>query len=209
MCNMMNKIMILGLSVVLIGLVSCKQPSKTLPYLGNMMTIDGKEVHHTVGQMNHYNQDSILMTNADFEPYIYVADFFFTSCPSICPRVTKEMLKIYKAVKDEPMVKLVSFTIDPVRDTPQRLKLYADNIGIEHDKWFFLTGDKDSTFVLADSYFVAALEDEEAPGGFDHSGKIILVDKEGHVRSFSEGTDPLITPRFIEDVKTLLDSYKK
>jgi protein SCO1/2 len=89
------------------------------------------------------------------------------------------------------------------------LKLYAENLGIDTKKWYFLTGDKEATFELANSYFVAALEDKDAPGGFDHSGKIILVDKDGHIRSFSEGTDPKSTPKIIRDIHTLADEYKK
>lgn len=191
-----------------LNFLGCKQNNGELPYLGETITENGKEVHHKVGNFSHYNQDSVLTTNTDFENYIYVADFFFTSCPSICPKVAKQMLRIYEAVKDDPSVKLVSFTIDPVRDTPAKLKLYADNLGIDHHKWYFLTGDKDSTFELANTFFVAALEDPEAPGGFDHSGKIILVDKNGHVRSFSEGTDAETTPKLIEDIKTLSASYQ-
>jgi protein SCO1/2 len=151
----------------------------------------------------------MLMTNQSLKDYIYVADFFFTSCPSICPKVMKEMMRIYESVKDDPQVKLVSFTIDPKRDDVRKLRLYADNLGIDHTKWYFLTGDKEATFALANTYFVAALEDPTAPGGFDHSGKIILVDKEGHIRSFSEGTDPENTPKIIADIKTLSASYQK
>lgn len=205
---MKNKVSGFLLIMTITLITSCNQQPKELPYLGNMAMVDGQEVHHTVGTIHHYNQDSILMTNADFKDVIYVADFFFTSCPSICPRVTKEMHKIYEAVKDNPMVRLVSFTIDPVRDTPERLKLYADNLGVDHNKWYFLTGDKEGTFELADTYFVTAYEDEEVPGGFDHSGKIILVDKTGHIRSYSEGTEPQSTPKIIEDIKILSDSYK-
>lgn len=196
--------------VLTLALISgCKQRPSELPYLGNVDIVNGKEVKHTVGTIHHLNQDSILMTNEDFKDVIYVADFFFTSCPSICPRVSKEMLKIYNAVKDDPQVKLVSFTIDPVRDTPHRLKLYADNLKVDHQKWYFLTGDKDATFKLADTYFVTAYEDADVPGGFDHSGKIILIDKDGHVRSYSEGTEPQSTPKLIEDIKILSDSYKR
>jgi protein SCO1 len=187
---------------------SCNESGQELPYLGNKVVENGKEIYHQVGQFSHYNQDSVLMTNKDLADYIYVADFFFTSCPSICPKVAKEMLKIHDALKDDPQVRLVSFTIDPVRDTPAKLKLYGDNLGIDHKKWIFLTGDKDATLDLASTYFVAALEDANAPGGFDHSGKIVLVDKQGHVRSFSEGTDPTTTPKLIEDIKKLSASYK-
>ena len=199
---------LLPLLLLSVALISCKSSQSNLPYLGQTITENGKEIHHKVGNFSHYNQDSVLMTNKDFENNIYVADFFFTSCPSICPKVAKQMLRIYEAVKDDPTVKLVSFTIDPIRDTPAKLKLYADNLGIDHTKWYFLTGDKDATLELANTFFVAALEDPEAPGGFDHSGKIILVDKDGHVRSFSEGTDAETTPQLIEDIKALSASYK-
>jgi protein SCO1/2 len=114
------------------------------------------------------------------------------------------MLKIYDTFKNEPRLKLVSFTIDPKRDTPEKLKLYGDNLQIDHKKWWFLQGEKESTFELANKYFVVALEDADVPGGFDHSGKIILVDKNGHIRSFSEGTDPKSTPKLVEDIKKLL-----
>ncbi len=187
--------------------VSCKN-NETLPYLGQTVVENGKEIHHKVGQFSHYNQDSVLMNNASLSEYVYVADFFFTSCPSICPKVAKQMLRIYDTVKDEPMVKLVSFTIDPKRDDVKKLRLYADNLGIDHNKWYFLTGDKEATLELANTYFVAAFEDADAPGGFDHSGKILLVDKDGHVRSFSEGTDPENTPKIMEDIKKLVASYK-
>jgi protein SCO1 len=188
-------------------LISCEPQKKALPYLGQSVVDTGTEVHHTVGQFSHYNQDSVLVDNATMSEFVYIADFFFTSCPSICPKVAKEMLKIYEATKDMPDVKLVSFTIDPKRDDVAKLHLYADNLNINHDKWYFLTGDKDATLALANTYFVAALEDPTAPGGFDHSGKIILVDKKGHVRSFSEGTDPTETPKLIRDISILLEEY--
>lgn len=181
----------------------CKEEAE-LPILGNVAEEDGKKVYHQIRDWTYLNQDSVAVTNKDLGEYVYVADFFFTSCPSICPKVAKEMLRIYDEFKDEPRVKLVSFTIDPNRDTPSKLNLYASNLDVNNDKWWFLSGDKGETLELASDYFVAALEDAEAPGGFDHSGKIVLVDKNGHVRSFSEGTDPETTPKIIKDVKKLI-----
>jgi len=198
--------LLITLSIIIFS--SCNQHSGDLPYLGQTVVENGKEIHHKVGQFAHFNQDSVLIDNKKMSEYIYIADFFFTSCPSICPKVMKEMTKIYDAVKDEPSVKLISFTLDPKRDDVAKLKLYANNLGIDHNKWYFLTGDKDATLELANTFFVAAFEDADAPGGFDHSGKILLIDKEGHVRSFSEGTDPENTPKIIADVAKLLESYK-
>ena len=196
-----------GLTIVSILIfISCEgKKDEKLPYLGNRIVENGREIYHKIREFNYLNQDRIFIGSDTLEDYIYVADFFFTSCPSICPKVMKEMTKIYEAFKDEPRVKLLSFTIDPVRDDVPKLRLYADNLGIDHDKWYFLTGDKEETFELANDFFVVALEDPEAPGGFDHSGKIILVDRQGHVRSFSEGTDSDQTPRLITDIKKLLN----
>lgn len=189
-------------SLIVIG--SCNNQEK-LPYLGNSEMDGEKVVHHKIRPFSFYNQDSIVINSDTLKRYIYIADFFFTSCPSICPKVMKEMLKIHEAVKDNPNIRLVSFTIDPKRDTPEKLKLYAGNLGIHTKNWHFLSGDKDFTLDLANDFFVVALEDPEAPGGFDHSGKIILVDQDGHVRSFTEGTDSSKTDQFIEDIFKLLE----
>lgn len=189
---------------LVLGISACKEAP--LPYLGNQQMVNGSVVYHKVGNFSHYNQDSVLMTNDSFRNHVCVVDFFFTSCPSICPKVAKEMLKIQEALKDEDGVRLISFSIDPKRDTPERLKLYAENIGADPQKWYFLTGDKDATLELASTYFVAALEDADAPGGFDHSGKIVLVDRDGHVRAFTEGTDPSGTDDFIKNARKLANN---
>ena len=190
-------------------IVSCKQEEGPLPILGfESKGENGEVIYHTIRDWTYTNQDSVEVSNKDLKENIYVTDFFFTSCPSICPRVTKEMLRLYEAFKDEDRVKLVSFTIDPKRDTPSRLTRYAGNLKVDTKKWWFLTGDKDFTYELANDYFNVAMEDEEAPGGFDHSGKLILVDQNGHVRSFSEGTDPKETPKMIRDIKRLLSETK-
>ena len=189
-------------------IVGCKD-STPLPFLGETLSKNGEKVKHTIPDWKMRNQDSVEVSNQSLAPYIYVADFFFTSCPSICPKVAKEMLKIHNEFLAEPKVKLVSFTLDPKRDTPSQLKLYGDNLGINHEKWWLLSGDKDSTLQLASSYFVAAFEDATVPGGFDHSGKIIHVDQKGHIRSFSEGTDPSETPRLIKDIRKLLQQEVK
>lgn len=184
--------------------VSCKTEKEKLPFLGNKKIENGKEIIHTIRPFTFLNQDSVQINNDSLKDVVYIADFFFVSCPSICPKVTKQMLRLHDEFKNDKGVKLVSFTIDPKRDTVSRLKAYAKNLEVNSDKWLFLTGEKYFTLELAGDYFVAALEDATAPGGFDHSGKIVLVDKLGRVRSFCEGTDPETIPKFIDDVKTLL-----
>lgn len=184
--------------------ISCNSSDNAeLPYLGTHHMVDGIEVKHSVGRIAHFNQDSTFVNNDSLNAYIHIADFFFTSCPSICPKVMKEMLKIYEATSDLPHLKIISYTIDPTRDDVDRLNIYSKNLGIDNNRWYFLTGDKSQTFALANSYFVPAFEDPDAPGGFDHSGKIILVDPNGHVRGFTEGTDPSSTDAFIEKIRHL------
>lgn len=204
----MNKYLFLILFYFLTGffLSSCRE--KVLPYLGKQEMVEGKPKYHVVRDFSYLNQDSIQVSNQSLSNQIYVTDFFFTSCPSICPKVMKQMLRIHDTFKGDKRVMLVSFTIDPKRDTPEKLKLYAKNIGADTRYWHFLHGDKDETLDLANDFFIAALEDPDAPGGFDHSGKIVLVDKEGHVRSFAEGTDPDDIPGLIEDINILLKSYE-
>jgi protein SCO1/2 len=166
---------------------------------------NGKEEKHTVGNWTYFNQDSLQVTSADLSNKVYVADFFFMSCPSICPKVMKEMTRIHEEFKDNPAVHLVSFTLDPKRDSISKLKTYANNLGVKTDKWWFLHGDQDATIDLAmKKYFVSAEVSSTTPGGFDHSGKIMLIDKKGHVRAFSEGTDPSTTPKLINDINNLL-----
>jgi protein SCO1 len=189
-------------------LTSCETKPEKLPFLGNKQIVDGKEVPPKIRQFSYANQDGDSVTNETLKNNIYITDFFFTSCPSICPRVMKQMLVLHDEFLKEDKVKLVSFTIDPKRDSIGKLAKYAQSIGVKSDKWLFLTGDKDFTLDLADDFYIAALEDPTAPGGFDHSGKIVLVDTNGHVRAFCEGTDPETIPKFIKDVKALLNEYK-
>ncbi len=199
-----------SISIISLGLTSCfsDQDGAPLPYLGRHTMTATDTLYHTIPDWKFLNQDSSIVTNKSLSNTIYISDFFFTSCPSICPKVMKNMLRIYEEFEDEEMVQLVSFTIDPKRDDVGKLNLYSNNLGVTSDRWHFLTGDQDSLLDLADDYFVVAYADADAPGGFDHSGKIILTDKAGHVRGFCEGTEPETIPKFIKDVKKLLAEYK-
>jgi len=201
----MRKLAFVLLAILI--LQSCKE-ERSLPIIGRTQVVDGVTVQHQIPEFSFTNQDSTVITNKDLDDYIYIADFFFISCPSICPKVKKQMLRIYDKYKEENQVKLVSHTIDPKRDTEQALRLYAQNLNVNTDKWMFLTGDKDELFDQADEYFVAAFEDSDAPGGFDHSGKILLVDKDRHIRAFCDGTDEDSVTEFLKDIKFLLDEYK-
>ena len=182
----------------------CKTEPDTLPYLGHKQVENGDSVYHRIPDFHLIDQDSNDLRISELENKIYIADFFFTSCPSICPKVTKQMLRIYDKYKDDNRVVLISHTIDQRYDSVSVLHRYARNLGVDTDQWKFVTGEKDSIFHLADQYFVSVVEDPSAPKGFDHSGRIILLDKDRHVRGFCEGTDPASVTAFMETVDKLL-----
>jgi protein SCO1/2 len=176
-----------------------------LPIIGNKHVENGDTVYHEVPDFKFINQDSQWVTPATFDDKIYVTDFFFTSCPTICPIVKKQMLRIYDRFEGEDRLLFLSHSVDGRRDSVPRLKVYSENIGIKSDRWHLVTGDIVEIYEIADDYFSVAKEDPEAPGGYDHSGRLILVDEEKHVRSFCDGTIEAEVNRFMEDIERLLD----
>jgi protein SCO1/2 len=119
------------------------------------------------------------------------------------------MLQIYDEFERNPNLKLISYTLDPKRDTPERLRMYGDNLDIDHNKWLFLKGpDQDETYDFAFEHLVPAMQDDEAPGGINHSGSIILIDKDRHIRSFGDGTDPESVDKLIKDIRKLLKEFE-
>lgn len=129
------------------------------------------------------NQDNVSVTNESYKGKVYVLEFFFTTCPSICPKMNQSMLLIEKKFFGNPNFGIVSITIDPVHDTPEILKEHAALLGVKSSNWNFLTGDKDYIFDLANKGFnLYAGENSKVNGGFEHSGLFALVDKEGNIR---------------------------
>lgn len=201
----MRYLALLALAALLASCGAGEKQTQALPILGNHK-IDGADTtYHQIPDFAFVDQDSMLVTNATFEGKAYVADFFFTSCPTICPKVKKQMLRLYDKYKDDDRLMLLSYSIDPKRDTVGRLKVFAENLGVSSGKWRFVTGDKDKTYELAEDYLSIAREDPEAPGGFDHSGWLLLVDDKRHIRSFCDGTNPEKVDQFIKDIDWLLE----
>lgn len=192
---------------LLAGLASCNVPNaqnQPLPVIGNREIVDGDTVYHTVPDFAFMNQDSQWVTNETFAGKAYVVDFFFTHCPTICPKVAKQMKRVHDRFLEEDRLLLLAHSIDPKRDTIGRLKWYADNLGVESSKWHFVTGVKDSIYAIADDYFSIAIENPDSPGGFDHSGRLILIDPQRRVRSFCDGTDAESVDKFMLDIDKLL-----
>ncbi|MBZ9631013.1 SCO family protein [Salegentibacter sp. LM13S] len=130
------------------------------------------------------NQDGDTITNEDYLGKVYVAEFFFTTCPTICPIMNQNLVEVQEEFENKEDFGIASFTIDPKHDTPEVLNSYAENYGIDHPNWNLLTGEKDSIYSLANvGYNIYAGENSEVPGGFAHQGLFALVDKEGYIRS--------------------------
>ena len=116
------------------------------------------------------------------------------------------MLEIYDRFSESPELKLVSFTVDPDRDSVLHLRNYANNLGVDGvDRWWFLTGDQFELYEIADDYFSIAYKDESSPGGFNHSGRILLVDENGRIRAYADGTSDEDVAHFMQDVANYLD----
>jgi protein SCO1/2 len=193
---------------------SCNNSSdRKLPILGERepveRTVDGKllidTIYQTVPPFSYLNQDSIPVTNKDFDNKIYVTDFFFTSCNTICPIMHRNMLNVYTKFKDNPKVKFLSHSIDVKYDLPSRLKTYATKLGITGNQWEFVHGSRDSIFgIAAKSYLVSAFEDSTDPQGLVHQGWFILVDTKKQLRGAYDGTKEDQVKQLMKDMELLL-----
>lgn len=195
-----NALMLLAAS----ALVRCAGNESALPILGAREVVNGDTVFHTIAPFQFVDQDSSVVTQADFMGKIYVADFFFTSCRTICPIMKTQMLRVYEATADMPDVLLLSHTIDPEWDTVQLLHDFAARLGVESRRWHFVTGVKDSIYKIAQtSYYATAMEDRTEPDGFIHSGAFLLIDRKGRIRGKYDGTKEEEVNRLIGDIKRL------
>ena len=206
------------LLVILLAFSQCtpnSEVSKELPILGNRHVedkiIDGKTVadtvYHTIADFEFINQMGQKITNETVEGKVYVADFFFTSCPTICPIMKKEMLRVYDIFKENPDFMILSHSIDPGYDTQEVLFEYADRLGVEDAKtWNFLTGEPQKIFEIGQtSYLTTAMEDQNEPGGFLHSGAFLLIDQSGRIRGVYDGTKSDQVDRLIKDIPKILN----
>lgn len=203
--------LLLGL-VLLIGFACKSAPENAaspaeLPILGERYVDENQDtVYHEIADFAFINQVGDTISNSDMAGKIYVADFFFTSCPTICPIMKKEMLRVYEQYGDNPNFKILSHSIDPTFDTQTVLKDYAEKLGIEDaTTWNFLTGNQEKIFEIGQtSYLTTAMADQLEPGGFLHSGAFLLVDGQGRIRGVYDGTKSDQVDRLIKDIPKLL-----
>lgn len=211
----MNKKDRLFFLLLVLVFFSCKPSTedKRLPIIGEVdveqKIVNGKEVvdtiYHQVPSFKYINQDSVWVSSSDLKNKVWVADFFFTYCPSICPPMTTNMKRLSLITKDiKDHVQFLSFSIDPKRDTPSRLREYIKEHSIEANNWYFFTGDEEATHNLAKEFFNGAEKDETIPGGFGHTPYFSLVDTKGHIRGIYDGTDLDAIDSLENDLRILL-----
>lgn len=186
-------------------LVSCIHKKETpLPIFGEREVVGKDTVYHTIADFKFVDQDSSEITNDTYKGKIYVADFFFTSCRTICPIMKTQMLRVYDSIQNDPEVLLLSHTIDPEYDTVGLLRDFANRLGAKSSKWHFVTGNKEEIYKIAQtSYFSTALEDKTEADGFIHSGAFLLIDKERRIRGKYDGTKEEDVNRLLGDIQRL------
>lgn len=161
------------------------------------------------------DQNNKLVSNDNYKGKVYVLEFFFAKCPTICPIMNQNMLKIQDQFYGNLKFGIASITIDPTNDTPESLKVHADELGVKLPFWHMLTGDQDYIYQLSKKFNLYAGANEEAPGGFEHSGLFALIDKDGNIRCrkdefgnpilYYDGTDDAQVKMIQEDIKILLE----
>ena len=191
-------------------------PKKTLPIFQpndvNSELVDSSIQHvkrfHKIKSFEFLNQNGEKISEKDYDGFVYVADFFFTTCPSICPIMTDNMLKIQNYIKDKKKVKLLSFSVTPEIDSVQVLKEYSIEKGVDDKYWNLLTGDKSKIYSLARKSFLVVKENAESNShDMIHTENFVLIDREKRIRGFYNGTDDEDIEVLKEDIDILIEGY--
>lgn len=190
--------------------MACTSAPHTLPKLGEMDIVNGDTIYHQIPAFSFTDQYGDTITEKTLAGKIYVTDFFFTKCPTICPKMSKQMLRLHEKYSGEKNMLLISHSIDSKYDTTATLKQYAVKLGVGDTKfWHFLHIPKDELNHIAREYLASVQRDTLTAGGFTHTGHFILVDGDRHIRSFCDGTKPEEVDRLMHDIDQLLNEYKK
>jgi protein SCO1/2 len=193
--------------ILALFLISCSEKGP-LPIHGPKEFLEGIDkdtVYHTIPFWNFENQEGNRIGSEFYYGKVYIADFFFSHCPSICPKMLENLKVVQKELEDTD-IEIVSYTVDPKNDNVERLKWYAEENNIDTENWNFVTGNQQDIYKLGvNGYFLPNQEDALAPGGFLHSEKIVLLDKQSRIRGWYDGTDEEEVKKLIEDTKTLIN----
>lgn len=205
-------VVILILSVIIITIIYLiLKPKEILPVYQpaevNTELVDSTVQHvkkyHTIADFSLTNQNGITITQKDYKDKIYVADFFFTTCQTICPVMTDHMLIIQEKIKDDPEILLLSYTVTPTIDSIAQLKKYAVDKGVNDAKWNLVTGDKKQIYDLARKSYLAAKDVPYNPYDLIHTENFILIDKKKRIRGFYDGTKMAAIEQLLYDIEIL------
>lgn len=203
-------------SIILLLFYRALLPQKKLPVFQPAMvnyelvdsTIQHVKKFHRIAEFEFINQNGKTVTDENFNGKIYVADFFFTTCPTICISMTDNLLKVQKEIQNNPNILLISHSVTPKIDSVSQLKKYAVEKGVNDKKWHLVTGDKKEIYELARKSYLA-VKDEGDGGPFDmiHTENFILVDPDKRIRGFYDGTDSQEIQRLLSEIKILNSEY--
>jgi protein SCO1/2 len=175
-----------------------------LPVFGEKKKSNNDTIYHTIGEFSFTNQFGETVNNKTVANKIYVADFFFATCQSICPEMSTNLKDVQKAFENDDTLLILCHTVNPLHDTVEVLNIYGTVYGAKKNKWHFLTGNKQQIYDLAKtSYLVNALEEDGSPEGFLHSELLLLIDKKGRIRGMYDGTDKVQVQKLIKEIKLL------
>ena len=206
-----------GVSTIILALFySALKPKKVLPiYQPSMVnyelvdsTLQHVKKYHKIAPFSFENQNGKTITQDDYEGKIYIADFFFTTCPTICPKMTANMGSIQEEILNDSTVMLLSYSVTPKIDSVPQLKKYAIEKGVNDEKWNLLTGNKKEIYTMArKSYLVVKENGDGGPYDMIHTENFILVDPKKRIRGFYDGTDTLAMRELLIDLEILKDEF--
>ncbi len=203
---MLKKSIIILSAIIILFIVSCKKENKSLPYLGVHTYENNDTIYYTIPEYKFTRQDSSKFGSDNLKGKPYVAYFFFTSCPSICPRMTQAAKRVQMALnKYRDKFNIVAFSIDPDRDSTEKLRKYAEKYQIDLSNWHFLRGEEQKiNYIGKKGFYLGISKDKNEPGGYLHSEKMVLIDRNGHPRGYYSGTDAGEVKNLIHDLKSLI-----
>jgi len=204
-------VMIVLSVIIILAIYHVMKPKRSLkvyqPNDVSMELVDSTLQHvkkyHTIADFKLVNQNGDTITNDNYKNKIYVADFFFTTCVTICPIMTDHMVKIQRALKEDPDVMLLSHSVTPEIDTVAQLKRYSISKGVDDGKWNLVTGDKREIYELARKSYLAAKDVPYNKYDLVHTENFVLVDKQRRIRGFYDGTNPEAIAQLLRDIQLL------
>ena len=210
------RVLLLVSTIILTLFYDALKPKKVLPiYQPSMVnyelvdsTLQHVKKYHKIAPFSFENQNGKTITQDDYEGKIYIADFFFTTCPTICPKMTANMVNIQEEILNDSTVMLLSYSVTPKIDSVPQLKKYAIEKGVNDEKWNLLTGNKKEIYTMArKSYLVVKENGDGGPYDMIHTENFILVDPEKRIRGFYDGTDTLAMRELLIDLEILKDEF--